>query len=206
MKKHLLVKTLIALVAVVFIMACTKDDDLSNTNTNNGNNSTDTTDANNTNNIDTAATTLEYPTTYIVVDSDTMWMVSNTKLSDPYKYRYQINFGTKAQLQQNVEEVGQNSTIGFVMSFTEKPDVSGVFNFTSSRMPATDTLVNFYISFFNNTGYSIVNKNYLSPDVGELNISISGANLSSSFGPMTITDEVDANQSLVLNGFFDFEW
>jgi len=181
---------IIGVLTLAIISSCEKDDTMS----------TDPT------NTDPTTITLEYPSTYIVVGADTMWMVSKNQNYDPNKYRYQLNFGTKAQLQQNVDEVGQNSTVGFTISFSEKPQSSGNFNFTSSRFNIDNTQVNIYLSFFNNTGYYIVNKNYLSPDEGEFNVSISGANFSAAIESLVLSDEADATQKLNFKCSFDFEW
>lgn len=200
-------KTLFFSIALlVFTVACKKDDE--NTTTENPTTTTDSTGTtgSTTSTGNTTTTAVTYPSTYVVLNNDTMWMVSKTQLNDPYKFRYQINFGTKSQLSQNAAEVGQNSTIGFVMSYEKKPVNSAGFNYTSSRFSIDTTQVNLYVSFFLNTGYSIENENYLSPDNGTFNLILNAGELDADLGTVILSNEADTTQKLSLNGVLDFKW
>ena len=196
-----------SLALLLFTAACKKEnEDTTTENQTSTTDSTVTTGSTGSTSTGNTTTPVTYPSTYVVINNDTMWMVSKTQLNDPYKFRYQINFGTKSQLSQNAAEVGQNSTIGFVMSYEKKPVNSGTFNYTSSRFSIDTTQVNYYVSFFLNTGYSIENKNYLSPDNGTLNLSLNSGELDADFGTVILSNEADTTQKLTLHGILDFKW
>ena len=135
-----------------------------------------------------------------------MWLVTNNQNYDPSKFRYQINFGTRSQLQQNVDEAGQNSTLGLVLSFSAKPTTSAAFNYTSSRFSIANSQVNFYGSFFVGKGYSIEDKNYLSPSTGTLDLTIDNGKVSGTLPAMKLMDEADTTQTIDFKGEFDFNW
>lgn len=196
-----------SLALLLFTAACKKEnEDTTTENQTSTTDSTVTTGSTGSTSTGNTTTPVTYPSTYVVINNDTMWMVSKTQLNDPYKFRYQINFGTKSQLSQNVAEVGQNSTIGFGLSFIKKPVDSGSFNYTSSRSSIDTTQVNLYVSFFLNTGYSIENENYLSPDNGALNLTLNAGELDADFGTVILSNEADTTQKLTLHGILDFKW
>lgn len=169
----------------------------------NGGGTTDTTSSGGNNG---GTSTVTYPNTYIVVNTDTMWMVSQNQNYDPSKFRYQINFGTKAQLQQNVTETGSNSTVGLVISFAKKPTASQNFDYTSSRSSIDSSQVNFYAAFFIGTGYSIEDKNFLTPDSGAIALTISGSDVTGKLAPILMTDEGSSGQTITVSGNFDYSW
>ena len=145
---------------------------------------------------------------YLVVNSsDTLYWISNNQNYDPSKFRYQVNFGTKAQIAQNQSANENKSTIGLVMSYAKKPtETDSYFNYTSSRFNIDSSQVNFYVSFFNNTGYFIENENYLSPDTGTFSLKISGTQFQGEFSKVKYTNEADSSQLITLSGLMEFDW
>jgi hypothetical protein len=146
------------------------------------------------------------PTTQLTIDGVSYYLVLKTLLPDAGAYRVQLNFGTAAQFRKCPDEPGQNSTLALTMSFKQKPTASGAFTYTSDRGPATATDVNFYLTFFNNSGHARMNKSYKSPDGGQLNVTIASAKLSATITNLVMTNEVTATDSFMLTGAFMVDW
>ncbi len=160
-------------------------------------------DASTTANCDAKSAAL--PTTQAVVDATTYYLVLNTVQGDPNMYRVQMNFGTEAQFRKCPEEPGQNSTFSVTMSYKTKPTGSAEFNFSDERVFTATDKVNFYVTFFNNTGHARQNKNYLTPNNGKLNATITATTFSAPLS-VTMTNETDANDDFELTGTLAIDW
>ncbi|MCB0278908.1 MAG: hypothetical protein KDD94_05365, partial [Calditrichaeota bacterium] len=186
------------LIAFLLLSACT------DATTDNDNNSGDNGD-NGDNGGNGGNNPVTLPTTKVTVDSVDYYLVTtSTQTADPY--RYQINFGSEAQLQQNANELGQNSTFAIVMTFKNKPTANANFNFSSSRFTIDSTQVNFYATFFFGKGHARDGQNYLSKEGTALAVTIGGGKFMADIGPLTMVNEADSTDQFITQCTFDFDF
>lgn len=184
MKKQLLLFTFI--ISSIFI-ACEKDDDDDSTNSNGGGNQNPP--ANN------------LPTSYFIVENDTFYVNNSQQTFDPNAFRYQFNLSTKDQLNQTGNDGETKSTIGLVMTLKEKPSSSGQAPISQSRfqLDGSDS-VNFYLSYFINTGSPHEGLNFLSETGGTLSFDITNNTFSMNVPAITLIDESGTTTNQSLNG------
>ena len=142
------------------------------------------------------------PSSTLVLDGDTYYQTAVTvQPVNGSAYRLQLNFGTEAQLREFPDEPGQNSTVGVVFTFAGEPS-SGTYTFSSSRfLNDTDTdRINLYISHFFNQGTARDGLNFLSPDSGEMTVSVDGATFGATFSDVTMSDEAGSQDTYQLSG------
>jgi hypothetical protein len=189
MKTHLLLSFLFVFV----LFSCKKDDDKATP--------ADPTPT------PTPKDTVSLPSTYLVIDSDTFYAVTYTvQPPSPNYYRYQVNYTSKDRLNENPNEPGANSIVGLVMTFTQKPTASASYDFTNERFLSDPTKVNFYLSYFINTGQAREGKNYLSPSSGQLVVDIANGKFKAPVPVITMSNEADAAETFSMSGVFDMDW
>jgi len=189
MKRALFALTLC--LPLVFV-SCEKDDDDDPVPT------TPTTPTNPTNPTNPPAN--QRPDSYIVIDGDSFFLTSNQVTFSTTVFRYQFNFSSVAQLDQTDNDGGTPATIGLGLTRYEKPTTSGQDPFSSSRFPTMgSTDINFYMSFFVNTGHPQEDKNFLTPDNGMLDYTINGSTFTSTLPAITLTDEADNTNTVDLS-------
>ena len=137
------------------------------------------------------------------VDGVDYFPVAVSQQPDPNFFRLQINYGTADQLNQAVTETGANSTFAVTLSTTEAPTGSGVWDWTSNRFPADDTVVSGYLSFFFATGHPNEGLNFLSPDAGTLDVTLAGDRWTSPVTSATWTDEGGSAATVTVEGAID---
>ncbi|GEM_PF-3338370 len=186
---------ILAIAALTTFSACNKDDDDTND------------DTTNPGTTPTEEPT-DLPSTYVVIEGDSFYMSANSVAPDANAYRYQVNFSSAAQLDQTGNDGNTESTLAIVMTFKDKPTQSGSAPFSSSRFPAMGTdSVNFYTSFFINTGHPLESKNFLSPKGENLNFTIANGKLTADLPPMDLINEGDPAETAILNGgSFEIDW
>lgn len=143
----------------------------------------------------------ELPATYIVFDGDTFYYTANSVNPDPNAYRYQVNFGTKEQLDQTANDGNTATTLSLTLTFKDKPTASGTSPFSRSRFQdvGSDSL-NFYISVFFNTGHTYEGENFLSPSSGSMAYTIEGTKFNATVPEMDVILESNQTQTVKLNG------
>ena len=143
----------------------------------------------------------ELPETYIVIEGDTFYKSSSSVNPDPNAFRYQVNFSSAEQLDQTGNDGGTPATLGLVTTFKDKPLQTGAAPFSSSRfqMSGSDS-VNFYITFFFNTGHPLESKNFLSPAGETLSFTIEDGEFQADLPPLSLFNEGDPSETALLNG------
>jgi hypothetical protein len=150
----------------------------------------------------------ELPETYIVFDSDSFYMSSNSVNPDQNAYRHQLNFSSKEQLDQTGNDGNTVSTMGLVITFKEKPTTSGTAYFSKSRFQtAVNDSVNFYMSMFVNTGNEYEGENFLSPSSGSIDYTIENGKFKAAIPTMDLILESDQTQKVELSaGELSIDW
>lgn len=143
----------------------------------------------------------ELPATYIVFDGDTFYYTANSVNPDQNAYRYQVNFGSKEQLSQTANDGNTQTTLSLTLTFKDKPTASGSASFSQSRFPDTGSdSLNFYISFFFNTGHAYEGENFLSPSAGSMAYTIDGTKFNATIPELDVILESNQTQTAKLNG------
>lgn len=149
----------------------------------------------------------EAPDSWVLVNSDSFFIVSRTALpagSGPY--RYQINFASREQLNQNNNDGGAASTFAIGFAFESRPTETGTFTFTNDRFTINSGELNLYQSFFLNTGHAREDKNYISESGVTVDVDITDSILSSDLEALTMINEADDTDSFTLKWSLNISW
>lgn len=150
--------------------------------------------------------TAALPTTRVTVDGETYYLVLQTDQSNASVSRTQLNFGTEAQFRRCPDEPGQNSTFGLVITFQGRITTGGSHVFTSDRSVSEPGTVNFYMSFYRNTGHARADKNFKSPDTGSLDVTVAAGRLGATLSNVAMLEEVGMTETFPLSGTLDLAW
>ncbi len=175
---------LLAILTFSFV-ACEKEEDEQPVNTN---------PTNPTNPIPTPSR----PESYIVIDSDTFWVVENRPSFSSLFFRYQFNLASTDQLGQTGNDGFPESTIGLGLTFKEKPTSGGQAPVSTDRFPDVGSdSVNYYFSYFVNTGSPYEELNFLGSTSELVPFNIDNGTFTMTLPPMSLLDE--AGSSITLN-------
>jgi len=141
------------------------------------------------------------PESYIIIENDTFYVSTSQQNFDQNAFRYQFNLSTKDQLDQTGNDGQTEASIGMVMTFKEKPLTSGQAPSSMSRFQQMGSdSVNFYFSYFFNTGNPNEGLNFLSGTGATLTYEIVDGKFSMTVPSMPLIDEGGTASNLSLNG------
>ncbi|MEZ4722729.1 MAG: hypothetical protein R2813_12710 [Flavobacteriales bacterium] len=141
------------------------------------------------------------PETYVVFEGDTFYQSATAIPPDNNAYRYQVNLSSRKQLDETSNDGNIATTLSLTLTFKDKPTESATVEFSKSRLPAdgSDSL-NFYVSFFFNTGHEFQGENFISPAAGSMAYTIDGSKFSASIPELQMILESDQSKTATLNG------
>lgn len=147
------------------------------------------------------------PNGWVLVEADSFFVASASALPGGFgPYRYQVNFASRAQLNQQGNDGETESTFAIQFAFASRPMATGTYNFTSDRFNLGASDINLYQTFFVNTGHPKADNNYLSPEGASVEITIADGKLVSSLDQLTMTNEGDASDSYNLKWSLNLDW
>lgn len=147
------------------------------------------------------------PESWVLVDTDSFFVASASALpgsSSPY--RYQLNFASRAQLDQTNNDGGAASTFSIQLAFESRPTDTGTFTFTNDRFSINSDELNLYQSFFVNTGHAREDNNYLSEGGVTVDVDITDGVLTSDLNALTMINEADDTDSYTLKWSLHLSW
>lgn len=148
----------------------------------------------------------ELPTTYVIVKSDTFYLALKSVLPDPNVYRIQLNFATKNDLTEANNDGDIPSIFSIGISTKEKLTTSGELPYTDQRSAAAiDEKMNFYQSFFLNTGSEYGGDNFLSPSTGDFSYELTNGQLVGNI-QVIMSNEIDPMKTIEIIGHLEFDY
>lgn len=151
--------------------------------------------------------TSEAPESWVLVDTDSFFVASASALpGSGSPFRYQLNFASRAQLEETNNDGGTASTFAIQLAFESRPDATGTFTFTNDRFSINAGEINLYQTFFVNTGHSRENKNYLSEGGTTVDVDITDGVLTSDLTSVQMINESDDTDAFTLKWSLHLNW
>jgi hypothetical protein len=140
------------------------------------------------------------PEAYVVIEADTFWVTVNRPSFDQNTFRYQFNLSSTDQLGQTGNDGNPEAYIGLVMSFKEKPTTGGQAPVSIDRFPDVGSdSVNYYFSYFVNTGSPYEGLNFLGSTAELAPFNIDNGTFTMTLPQMTLIDEGGSSTTLNLS-------